>query len=97
MSVNPDNFTSFTTTLTAVAMTPSWTAVIIPAGAIDPSISLQDATATFRVSSSATGGATDGVYLPATGAYVFPGGCTKPVTVYICPSAATNAVLAYQV
>jgi len=90
------SYLAFTTSLTAVAATPVWTAVVIPVGSIDATITLQDATATFYVASSGGGGPTDGAPVAAGGSYTFPGATSAAISVFICPSAGTNAVLQVQ-
>ena len=76
-----NSYRQFTTTRTAVNAG-AWTAVIIPAGALDGTITLEDATATFRVT--------------AAGSYIFPGVAATAITVYVNPSAGTVAVVQSQ-
>lgn len=93
MAIN--SYQQFNTTRTTVN-TGAWTAITIPAGAIDATISLESTSATFRVTADNTFGLTEGVYIPANGYYTFPGVSSKDVTVYVNPSVNTVAVLQTQ-
>ena len=74
----------------------AWTAISIPAGAIDATISLEDGTASFRVTADNAFLLTEGVFIAASGYYTFPGVCAQPVIVYVNPSVNTVAVLQIQ-
>jgi hypothetical protein len=74
----------------------AWTPISIPAGAIDATISLEDGTASFRVTADNTFLFTEGVFIAASGYYTFPGVCAQPVIVYVNPSVNTVAVLQIQ-
>lgn len=89
------SYRQFTTTRTAVNAG-AWNPVIIPAGALDGTITLEDATATFRVAANNTFGLAEGVPVSATGSYIFPGTASTDITVYINPSAGTVAVVQSQ-
>ncbi len=89
-------YQSFSCTFTAVLITPAWTLVTIPAGSIDATITMQNNAVSFYVSDVNTGAATAGAFVAASGSYTFPGVCAKATSVYVCPSAATNAVLQVQ-
>ena len=91
------SYRTFETSLTALGATPAWTAVVIPAGSIDATITLSSAAATFYVASSGAGGPTDGALVAAGGSYTFPGVASAAFSAFVCPSVATNAVLQVQV
>lgn len=91
------SYRTFSTSLTVVAITPAWTAIQVSSGAIDATITLQDSGASFYVSSVGGGGPTDGVPVAAGGSYTFPGVAAAAFSVFVCPSAATKAVLQVQV
>lgn len=91
-----NSYRQFQTTRTVVN-NGAWTAINIPAGAIDATISLEDSTASFRVTADNTFGLTEGVFVSASGYYTFPGVCAgSPVVVYVNPSVNTVAVLQIQ-
>lgn len=90
-----NSYRQFQTTRT-VANNGAWTAISIPAGAIDATISLEDGTASFRVTANNTFGLAEGVFVAASGYYTFPGVCAQDVTVYVNPSVNTVAVLQIQ-
>ena len=89
------SYRQFTTTRTAVNAG-AWNPVIIPAGALDGTITLEDATATFRVTANNTFGLAEGVPVSAAGSYIFPGTASTNITVYVNPSAGTVAVVQSQ-
>ena len=93
MAIN--SYQQFQTTRTTVN-NGAWTAITLPAGAIDATISLEDSTASFRVTANNTFGLAEGVYVAPTGYYTFPGVCAQAVTVYVNPSVNTVAVLQIQ-
>jgi len=69
----------------------AWTALVVPIGAKDALISIDDITASFRASSVNTlNVAGEGTYVAPTNALLLQGVCTEPVTVYINPSAPTT-------
>lgn len=84
-------------TRTEVPLISTWTAVTIPVGAQDPRVSLESATATYRICFDTTGlnPATQGPYLNATGYFEFEGVNTAELTIYISSSEATYAILQY--
>ena len=93
MAIN--SYRQFTTTRTTVNAG-AWNPVIIPAGALDGTITLEDNTATFRVTADNTIGLAQGVPVAATGSYTFPGVAATAITVYVNPSAGTVAVVQSQ-
>jgi hypothetical protein len=90
-----NSYRQFTTTRTPVNAG-AWNPVLLPAGALDGTITLEDATATFRVSANNTFGLAEGVPVSAAGSYIFPGVAATAITVYVNPSAGTVAVVQSQ-
>jgi len=90
-----NSYRQFTTTRTPVNAG-AWNAVLLPAGALDGTITLEDATATFRVTADNTIGLAQGVPVSAAGSYIFPGVAATAITVYVNPSAGTVAVVQSQ-
>ena len=91
-----NNYRQFTTTRTTV-LAGAWTPVIIPVGSLDGTITLEDATATFRVTANNTFGLAEGVPVAATGSYTFPGTASTAITVFVNPSINTVAVIQSQI
>ena len=91
----PPTYPQFVTTRTAVAAS-AWNAITIPPGSIDAMISLEDSTSTFRVTSNNLIALNQGSFVPATGAYVFPGSSVNSFVVYVNPANATTVVLQTQ-
>lgn len=69
----------------------TWTALVIPVGAQDALISLDDIAASFRVSSVNTLNVVgEGNYVAPTNAILLRGVTTEPVTIYINPDSPTT-------
>lgn len=89
------SYRQFETTRTAVNIG-AWSAIVIPAGSIDATVTLEDTGATFRVTSNNADALGTGAPVPAAGSYTFPGVTGADITLYITPSAGTFAVLQVQ-
>ena len=85
-----------TQTRTAIAAPNTWTSITIPAGANDALLTVEDSTATWRVSTDNTINAvSQGTFIAASGAMRWDGTSVIDTTVYVSASAATTAVLLY--
>jgi hypothetical protein len=94
MAIN--SYRNFTVTRVAVNAG-AWNAITIPAGSFEATISLEDSTKSFLVNSvNTTNPASEGAFVPATGAYNFPGVAGQAFTVYVSPAANTTALVQTQ-
>ena len=83
-------------TRTAIAAPNTWTSLTIPAGASDALLSVEDSTATWRVSTDNTLNATtQGTFIAASGALKWDGTSVISTTIYVSASNATTAILLY--
>lgn len=91
-----NSYINFTVTRVAVAAG-AWNAITIPAGSFEATISVEDSTLSFLVNSvNTTNPASEGAFVPASGAYNFPGVAGQAFTVYVSPSANTTALVQTQ-
>jgi hypothetical protein len=94
MAIN--SYRNFTVVRVAVSAG-AWNAITIPAGSLEAMISLEDSTTTFLINSvNTTNPASEGAFVPASGAYNFPGVAGQAFTVYVSPSANTTALVQTQ-
>jgi len=81
---------------TSIPIINTWTAVTIPIGAINFTVSMEDKLASFRVSFvntiSATGLAT---YIGAAGKYLIEGSAGEELIIYVSSSTVTTSIAQY--
>jgi hypothetical protein len=86
MSSQTTNFTQLTQVRVAIPAANTWVPLIIPTGAHDAIVSLEDSTAKLRVSAdSGIDPATEGLPI-AIGFFLLRGTCVKPITIYVASS-----------
>ncbi len=74
-----------------------WVALVIPIGAVDALVQVEDPTVPFRVSATNTlNPATEGNHVPAGGGITIAGAATEPFTIYVSATAPTVAIGLYQ-
>ena len=92
----PESYNQVQQTRTTIGTPNTWVAVTIPIGARNPLLSVEDVSASFRVSTDNTLNATNqGVGIPAKGSYAHEGVNTNSLTLYVSASIATTAFLIY--
>lgn len=75
----------------------TWVALVIPPGAVDALVQVEDRTLPFRVSATNTlNAATEGSHAPAGGGITIAGAATEPLTIYVSTPAPTVAIALYQ-
>jgi len=74
----------------------AWNQVDIPAGARDALLTVDDETATWRLSTDNGIGLGAGTFVAAAVGLTFRGTAVAPVTVYVNPSAGTTIQVLYQ-
>ena len=81
-------------TRTAVPDPNVWVAVVIPVGARNPLIGVEEGTATFRISyNNSLNASTQCTFIAAGGFYCFEGLTSVEITIYLSASATTTAIL----
>ncbi len=92
----PESYNQVQQTRTAIGTPNTWVAVTIPIGARNPLLSVEDTSASFRVSTdNSLNPSNQGVGIPAKGSYAHEGVNTNSLTLYISASIATTAFLIF--
>ncbi len=90
------DFSAYRQSRTTIVAINTWVAVVIPTGARNALIMLEDSTAVMRVSQdNAIAAASQGAVVAAGGNYTFEGAAVDSVTVYVASDKATVAVCQY--
>ena len=89
-------FADYTQTRTVIGGINSWVAVVLPVGARNALLMLEDQTAVMRVSEVNTvAAASQGSVVLAGGSYQFEGTSVAAITFYVASDKATTAILQY--
>ena len=81
---------------TEITSANTWTPVVIPIGAYDFILQLEDATATFRISvDNSINPTSNGLFVDQTGMYSHDGVNTAALTLYVSASTTTFVIVQY--
>jgi hypothetical protein len=83
--------------LRVAAVTGAWNQIDLPVGARDALFTLDDETATWRLSTSNAIPVTTGTYIAATGGVTFRGTAAAVTSVFVNPGSNTTVQVLYQV